>query len=117
MPASLEGFALPSAGSITLAIKAFFHPEKARGVNETFELHLGKEVLQVLVRDGGILVQQGQTFKADTIFFTRMDVFVGLFAGQINPEEAIAEGLVRVEGDSGALNRFLSLSGVRGAGQ
>lgn len=119
LPVSLEGVALPSLGAITLAIKAFFHPEQAQGVDEIFELHLGDEVLQVQIHDGELQVRQGQAQKADVVFHTEMQYFVGLFAGQIKPEEAIAGGLIRVEGERsedepGAVSRFLKVSGVPG---
>jgi len=113
LPPSLEGLALPSLGSTSLAIKAFFHPEQAQGIHETYELHLGKEVLQVRFNDGEISVQQGQTYKPDAVFYTEMQVFIGLFAGQLQVDDAIAGGLIRVEGDAQALNRFLGLSSVR----
>lgn len=132
LPTSLEGVALPSLGAMALAIKAFFHPDQAQGANEIYEWHLGNEVLQVQVKDGEIGVQQGTAQKADVVFQTEMPVFVGLFAGQIKPEQAISAGLVRVEGDRieddrfdderfedklGALNRFLQISGVPGPRQ
>lgn len=116
LPPSLEGVALPSLGATTLAIKAFFHPEQARGVHETYELHLGDEVLQVCFDNGEILVRQGQNFKPDAVFHTRMDIFIGLFAGQIPPDAAIAAGMIRVDGDPQALARFLSLSSVAAIG-
>jgi DNA-binding HxlR family transcriptional regulator/putative sterol carrier protein len=112
LPSSLEGQAMPSLGTTTLAIKAFFHPEQVQDVTETFELHLGKEVLQVQVKDGELKVQQGQTLKADVIFYTEMEVFMGLFSGQLPPDAAIAAGLVRIEGDPQALKRLLALSSV-----
>ena len=112
LPTSLEGVALPSLGAITLAIKAFFHPEQAQGVKETFELHLGNEVLQVQIKAGELQVQQGGAQKADVVFHTDMQYFVGLFAGQIKPDEAISGGLIRIEGEPGALSRFLNLSGL-----
>jgi DNA-binding HxlR family transcriptional regulator/putative sterol carrier protein len=115
LPPSLEGLALPSLGAITLAIKAFFHPEQAQDCNETFELHLGHEVLQVHVKNGELQVQQGQARKADAVFHTDMQSFVGLFARQIRPDEAISMGLIRVEGYPGALHRFLEISGVPGS--
>jgi DNA-binding HxlR family transcriptional regulator/putative sterol carrier protein len=130
LPASLEGVALPSLGAMALAIKAFFHPEQAQGVNETYELHLGNEVLQVQVKEGELQVQQGAAQKAGVVFHTDMQVFVGLFAGQIKPEEAISGGLIRIEGDRNednrfederfedelsALSRFFKISGVPGS--
>ena len=117
LPTSLEGVALPSLGATTLAIKAFFHPEQAQGVNETYELHLGNEVLQVQIKEGELRVQQGQAQEADVVFHTDMPIFMGLFSGQIEPDEAISGGLIRIEGDPGALSRFLNLSGVPGSGE
>lgn len=114
-PPSLEGLYLPSVGSITLAIKAFFHPEQARGVDETYELHFGDDVLHVHIQDGEITVHAGQSMKADAVFATDMQHFVGLFAGQIPPEAALSGGLVRVQGSPDALQRFLTRCGVPSA--
>lgn len=118
LPTSLEGVALPSLGAISLAIKAFFHPEQAQGVTETYELHLGNEVFQVQVKEGELHVQGGEAQKADVVFHTEMRYFVELIAGQIKPGEAISARLVRIEGDRveddlGALSRFLNLCGVQ----
>jgi DNA-binding HxlR family transcriptional regulator len=112
LPQSLEGVALPSLGATTLAIKAFFNPEQAQDINETYELRLGNEVLQVQVKDGALHVQQGQDLKADVILHTEMDIFMGLFSGQIQPDEAVSAGLIKIEGDADALSRFLSVTGV-----
>jgi putative sterol carrier protein len=109
LPSSLEGVALPSLGSCALGIKAFFRPEQAQGVTETYELHLGHEILQVQIKVGELQVQQGDVLKADVIFYTDMPSYLGLFSGQIKPDQAIAGGLIRIEGDPGALCRFLNL--------
>lgn len=108
LPTSLEGVALPSVASCALGIKAFFRPDQAQGVTETYELHLGNEILQVQVKAGKIHVQQGQALKADVVFRTDIPSYLGLFSGQLKPDQAIAGGLIRVEGDPGALSRFLS---------
>jgi DNA-binding HxlR family transcriptional regulator len=109
LPPSLEGVAPPSLGAIRLALKAFFHPEQAQGVDESYELHLGREVLQVQVKDGSLQVRQGPASRPAGVFHTEMETFLGLFTGQLQPAEAVSRGLlVRVEGDPGALERFLS---------
>ncbi|MCI0555175.1 MAG: hypothetical protein L0287_29870 [Anaerolineae bacterium] len=51
---------------------------------------------------------QAESQKSVADFFTGMQVFLGLFTGQIKPDEAIARDLIRIEGDPGALSRFLS---------
>lgn len=134
LPTSLKRVALPSLGAMALAIKAFFHPEQAREINETYELHLGNEILQARVAEGALRIQRGRSLKADVVFHTEMRVFVGLFAGQIKPDEAISRGLIqiqrarvedewieddrieddRIEDDLSALRRFLKVSGVPG---
>lgn len=112
LPPSLEGLALPSVGVMGLAIKAFFRPEQAQDMSEIYEFHVGNEVLQVQIQEGVLQVQQGESLRADAVFHMEMQVYWGLFAGKIPPDEAIAGGLVRVEGDPGALRRFLDVCGV-----
>jgi DNA-binding HxlR family transcriptional regulator len=114
LPPSLEGDALPSVGSCALGIKAFFRPEQAREVAETYELRLGDAVLQVRINAGELHVQQGDALTADVVFHTDMPTYLGLFSGGLKPEEAIAGGLVRIEGDPGALCRFLTACGLPG---
>jgi DNA-binding HxlR family transcriptional regulator len=114
LPFSLEGVALPSLGSIAVAIKAFFHTEEAQGINETYGLHFGEEILQVQVREGEMRVRQTESQISDVDFYTDLQAFLGLFTGRIEPDEAISGGLVRIEGDPGALSRFLRYCHVPG---
>jgi DNA-binding HxlR family transcriptional regulator len=102
-------------GSYALTHKTFFRSAAAQGIDETYEVRVDGEVLQVRVRDGDAHVQQGDALAADAVFTTRMRVYMGLLAGKIAPEEAIAAGLVRVDGDPDALRRFLSVCGLPAA--
>lgn len=115
VPPSPEGVTLLPVGSYALTLKTFFRPELARGINETYELHIDNEVLQVQINEGEIQVRQGETRKADVIFETDMPSYLGLLQRQIQPDEAIARGLIRIKGDPGALNRFLNLCGLPGS--
>jgi DNA-binding HxlR family transcriptional regulator len=112
LPPSLEGVALPSLGAATIAIKAFFRPAQAQGPNETYELHLDNEILQIQIKNGELQAHQGQSLPADVVFYTSMDIFMGLFSGQIPPDDAVANELIRIEGDPDALHRFLNVTGV-----
>jgi DNA-binding HxlR family transcriptional regulator/putative sterol carrier protein len=108
LPRSLEGIALPSLGSIAVALKAFFHPDKAQEINETYGMHLGEETLQVQIKQGEIKVQQGESQTTAADFYTNMQIFLGLFTGQLDPDEAVAKNLIRIEGEPASLRRFLS---------
>ena len=112
VPPSMEDATVLNVGSYALTLKTFFRPELAQGINETYELHVDNEVLQVQISEGEIHVRQGEAFKADAVFHTYMRPYLALLQRRIQPDEAIARGFIRIEGDPGALNRFLDLCGL-----
>lgn len=112
VPPTWQDATLLRLGSYALTFKTFFRPAAAQGVDETYELRIGDEVLQVRVKDGGIDVQQGQVFQPDAIIHTDMPTFMQLLPGQLPPQAAIAQGRVCVEGDPTALDRLLSMCGL-----
>jgi len=115
VPTSSEDAILLNVGSYALTLKTFFRPEQAQGVTETYELHIDNEVLQVQINAGELQVRQGEAFNADLVLYTDMPSYLGLLTGQIKPDEAISSGLVRIDGDPGALSRFLNISGLPGS--
>jgi DNA-binding HxlR family transcriptional regulator len=115
VPASMEGATLLHVSSYALTLKTFFRPEQAQGLNETYELHIDDEILQVQIHDGAIVVQQGEALTADVAFDTDMPTYMALLSGEIQPDEAIEKGLIRIEGDPGALHRFLKVCGLPSA--
>jgi DNA-binding HxlR family transcriptional regulator len=112
VPASAEEAALLNVGSYALTLKTFFRPKQAQGIDETYELRIDNEVLQVQIKAGELSVQQGEALHADAVFYTDMPSYLRLLTGQIKADEAISRGLVQVEGDPTALGRFLNLCGV-----
>ena len=112
VPPSANDAALLNVGSYALTLKTFFRPEQAQGINETYELRIDNEVLQVQIKAGALDVRQGVTRTADVILQTDMPTYLGLLQRRIQPDEAIAGGLIRVEGDPCGLNRFLDLCGL-----
>jgi len=100
VPQSAEGATLLNVGSYALTLKTFFRPEQAQGVNETYELHIDNEVLQVQIKEGEIHVQQGEALDADMILYADMPTYLALLQRQINPDEAVSKRLIRIEGES-----------------
>jgi DNA-binding HxlR family transcriptional regulator/putative sterol carrier protein len=109
VPAAAEDATLLTVGSYALTLKTFFRTEQAQGVDAIYELRIDDEVLQVQINAGQIHIQQGEALKADAVFHTDIATYLGLLQRQIQPDEAIAQGLLRLEGDLGALRRFLDL--------
>jgi putative sterol carrier protein len=115
VPPSPQGAMLLHASSYALTLKTFFRLERAQGLNETYELHVGAEVLQVQIHDGEIEVQQGEAFKADVVLCTDVATYLALLSGEMRVEEASERGLMRLEGDVEALGRLLDICAVPGA--
>ncbi len=115
VPPSPEGAAVLHVSSYALTLKTFFRPEQAQGLNEAYELHIDNEVLQVQIKDGELHIQQGEALKADAMFHTDVRSYLGLLTGEIRPDAAIEKGQIRIEGDPGALRRFLNVCGLPGA--
>ena len=112
VPLSTGEAALLNVGSYALTLKTFFRPELAQDIEETYELHVDDEVMQVRISGGKIDVEQGTAVNPDAVFQTDIASYLGLLQRQIQPDEAISQGLIQIEGDSEALNRFLDLCGL-----
>lgn len=112
VPENPGGDALLHAGSYALTLKTFFDPEEARGLHETYVLCIDDDTLSVRIADGDIDVWQGQARDPDMILHADMPTYMALLLGHLPPQEALAGGHVRVEGDAQALSRFLDLCSV-----
>jgi DNA-binding HxlR family transcriptional regulator len=115
VPPSQEGAALLHASSYALTLKTFFRPERAQGLNETYELHVDGEVLQVHIQDGEIEVQHGEALKADVVLYTDVPTYLALLSGEMQMGEASHRALIRLEGDPEALHRFLDVCALPSA--
>jgi DNA-binding HxlR family transcriptional regulator/putative sterol carrier protein len=98
-----------SANAYMLAIRAMFRPEAATGLDKTYELRIGQQVFGVRVADGGCTTGEGQPAHADAILTLDVSTLGALLHGEIAPEEALASGRARVQGDPEALARFVEV--------
>lgn len=114
VPPTSEGATVLHVGSYALTLKTFFRSAQAQGVNETYELRIDNEVLQVQIREANIHVQQGEALKADMVLSTDMMSYLGLLSGRLQVDEAVEKGQIQIEGDPGALSRFLKMCGLPG---
>lgn len=115
VPPTPDGVAVLHASSYALTLKTFFRPEVAKGVHESYELHIDDEILQVHINDGEITVQQGEAHLASAILYTSVQIYLGLLTGNVRPDQALADGLIRIQGDPDALRRFLSMCALPSA--
>jgi DNA-binding HxlR family transcriptional regulator len=91
--------------SVFLALRSTFRPEAARGLRANYELRIGDIVVHARIDDGSLDVQEGPLPGADLVLETDLSLHP-LLTGELDPDEAITTGRVRVEGDRDLLERF-----------
>jgi DNA-binding HxlR family transcriptional regulator len=94
--------------AMVLAMRACFQPEAARGLNLRYQLHVGPIALFVRIDEGRLQVALGADADADLVIETGPAIRA-LMAGELPPEQAIADGHVRLTGDPALLDRFVEL--------
>jgi DNA-binding HxlR family transcriptional regulator/putative sterol carrier protein len=96
-------------GSYALTPKTFFRAEEAQGIDESYELHIDNEILTFRIRNGELRVRQGEAADADVILYASMQDYMGLLGGALDASDAVAQGVIKVDGDMEALRHFLRL--------
>ncbi|MDA0563160.1 winged helix-turn-helix transcriptional regulator [Streptomonospora sp. S1-112] len=95
--------------SVAMAFRTSFRPEAARGFTAGYEVRMGF-TLRVQVSEGALTVGTGPHPAPDLVVERRAeDALRRLLTGATTPDQALAEGGVRVTGDPALLHRFVEL--------
>ena len=97
-----------TADTVLLALRSTFRPEAARGQRVSYELRLGDIVVHARIDDGVLEVDEGPLPEADLVLETDVSLHP-LLTGELDPDEAIEGGRLRVRGDNKLLERFLEV--------
>jgi len=91
--------------SMIMAMRSTFHPEAAVGRNVRYQLNLGQIMIHMDIDNGDLRVGSGEAENRD-IVIEAGPAIKALMAGEITPDEALAEGSVKVTGDPDLLKQF-----------
>jgi DNA-binding HxlR family transcriptional regulator/putative sterol carrier protein len=95
------------SGWVGVAMRAYANPAATAGLEASCELVLDHGVLRVQLLDGEARIGEGSSGAADLVIKTRDETLLGLLAGFLSPEDAIASGAISLEGDESLLPRLL----------
>jgi DNA-binding HxlR family transcriptional regulator/putative sterol carrier protein len=95
--------------ALVLSLRASFRPEIAGEAEETYQLELDGEPFAVSVHPGWAETARGTASGARGTFTATPRAFARLLSGGVDPEAALAEGELKVEGSGAALKRFLAI--------
>jgi DNA-binding HxlR family transcriptional regulator len=97
-----------TSDSMTIALRSTFVPRAARGRRVSYELRLGPLVLHAHIDGERLTVGEEALADADLVIEAGPAI-KDLLSGEIDPEQAVDRGLVRLEGDPALLRTFVEL--------
>ncbi len=92
-----------------VALKARFNAIAAQGIDATYAFEIGGYPHYVGVRDGCIETREGMPPHADLLLRTDSETFTSIVEGQLTLKDAIAQGLLQVEGSGETLVRMAKI--------
>lgn len=95
-------------GWLVQGARTLFDPARAGDLEESYEVRCGGEIATIRIANGAIEADQGGADDVDAVLELDPGTLFALASGEMDPKDAIAHGLVRIEGDPGALARFVS---------
>ncbi|WP_433335349.1 winged helix-turn-helix transcriptional regulator [Spirillospora sp. CA-294931] len=98
-----------SVDALVLALRALFNPTAARGLTGRVALRFGLDAFAASVSDGRFHVERADAAETDATVTADADTVNALLWGDLDLDEAIAAGTLRVEGDIALVRRFLTL--------
>ena len=96
-------------GWFFVSIRATFRPEAAAGIRECYEFRIDGVPFHARVDGGRARTSQGHASDPDVVVSTDLESFTLLLSQQLSAKEALATGRMRIEGDEGALERFVEI--------
>lgn len=95
-----------TADSLVMALRSTFLPDAARAETDaTYEIRVGDVVVCARVEGGQLAAAPGEADGADLVVETG-PAFRALLAGELTPDDALADGLVAITGPKELLAAF-----------
>jgi DNA-binding HxlR family transcriptional regulator len=98
-----------SATSIMLSFRTMYNVERARGLAATIGFRFADDAFIATAGTGELNVVRGDPAEADATFVGDPTALAGAVYGKVPLGELAAAGLLKVEGDGAAAERFISI--------
>jgi DNA-binding HxlR family transcriptional regulator len=90
--------------ALVLALKSIFQPEKAEGVDTSYELRLGEIPFNISVKEGRFEATHGEAEIPDAVISSNPDAIAGVVFRGNRLGKAVEAGEVQIEGSRRAVN-------------
>ncbi|WP_433042296.1 winged helix-turn-helix transcriptional regulator [Dactylosporangium sp. CS-033363] len=93
--------------TLVIAMRTMFDPFARQELDAVFELHVGEVAATLCVRHGVLETAPGVTGGADLVIHTGQEL-AAILTGELDPQEALRSGVLRLDGDHSLLAPFLA---------
>ncbi|WP_433042385.1 winged helix-turn-helix transcriptional regulator [Dactylosporangium sp. CS-033363] len=94
-----------TADSLIMAIRTTYHPAEARGLKARYEVQFGDILVHAIVDRTGLQTGTGGVDRPD-LRISAGPALRAMMAGELDPDDAVREGSVTIDGDIALLHRF-----------
>jgi DNA-binding HxlR family transcriptional regulator len=95
--------------SLILSFRTMFDPRAAEGLDASYELRFGEDCFHAEVADGRFETARGSADRPEAIIEADPGTLVALVYEELQLDEALRSGNIKIDGDEPAVERFLVL--------
>jgi DNA-binding HxlR family transcriptional regulator len=95
--------------SLILSFRTMFDPDRAEGLDAVYEFRLGEDRFRAEVAEGRLEIERGTAEQPDATVETDAGTLAALVYDDLELDDALRSGDLKIEGDREAVGRFLTL--------
>jgi DNA-binding HxlR family transcriptional regulator len=95
--------------SLILSFRTMFDPRAAEGLDASYELRFGEDCFHAEVADGRFEIARGSADRPEAIIEADPGTLAAVVYEELQLDEALRSGSIKIEGNLPAVERFLTL--------
>jgi DNA-binding HxlR family transcriptional regulator len=95
--------------SLILSFRTMFDPERAEALDASYEFRLGEDRFRAEVAEGRLEIERGTAERPDATVEAGAGTLAALVYDDLELDDVLDSGDLRIEGDRDAVERFLAL--------
>ena len=95
--------------SLILSFRTMFDPDRAEGLDASYELRLGEDRFRAEVAEGRLEIERGNAEQPDATVEADAGTLAALIYDDLELDDTLSSGDLRIKGDRAAVERFLAL--------
>jgi DNA-binding HxlR family transcriptional regulator/putative sterol carrier protein len=95
--------------SLILSFRTMFDPDRAEGLDASYELRLGENRFRAEVAEGRLEIERGTAEQPDATVEADASTLAAVVYDDLELDDTLSSGDLRIKGDRAAMERFLAL--------